>query len=314
MRALPARRIAAPALCATLLLGIAGPAAVAADHDSTRDARSTAAKAPVPGADALLAQVKSLGDVGGVLTPVTDLLNAVLKADNGQLPAADAAKLADAVKAAIAKASAAAPAAGALTPPVKAQREQAAPTAPAVPTAPANPTAPAKPAAPTAPAVPSVPAKPAVPAMPDDVTSPVVPSTPATPTTPAKPAAPATPVTPVTPVAPPAALPEVPKLPMAPALPQPKNAERAVAEVPLDLKADALKALQTAVDSLVKAATSGDVAGVAAAALAVVTGLVNVVVATVLGGGLPAANLPGLPKLPLPTDALPLPTGGLLPS
>ncbi|MEU0641865.1 hypothetical protein [Streptomyces umbrinus] len=308
MRALPARRIAAPALCATLLLGIAGPAAVAADHDSTRDARSIAAKAPVPGADALLAQVKSLGDVGGVLTPVTDLLNAVLKADNGQLPAADAAKLADAVKAAIAKASAAAPAAGALTPPVKAERDQA------VPTAPPTPTAPAKPAAPTAPAVPSVPAKPAVPAVPDTATSPVVPSTPATPTTPAKPAAPATPVTPVTPVAPPAALPEVPKLPAAPALPMPSGAERAVAEVPLDLKADALKALQAAVDSLVKAATSGDVAGVAAAALAVVTGLVNVVVATVLGGGLPAANLPGLPKLPLPTGALPLPTGGLLPS
>ncbi|MCZ4515676.1 hypothetical protein O3Q52_47740, partial [Streptomyces sp. ActVer] len=118
----------------------------------------------------------------------------------------------------------------------------------------------------------------------------------------------------VTPVAPPAALPEVPKLPAAPALPMPKDAERAVAEAPLDLKADALKALQAAVDSLVKAATSGDVAGVAAAALAVVTGLVNVVVATVLGGGLPAANLPGLPKLPLPTGALPLPTGGLLPS
>jgi hypothetical protein len=299
MRALPARRIAAPALCATLLLGIAGPAAVAADHDSTRDARSIAAEAPVPGADALLAQVKSLGDVGGVLTPVTDLLNAVLKADNGQLPAADAAKLADAVKAAIAKASAAAPAAGAVTPPVKAERDQAVPTAPPTP------------AAPTMPAVPTAPAKPATP---DSATSPVVPSAPATPATPAKPAVPATPVTPVTPVAPPAALPEVPKLPAAPALPLPKDAERAVAEVPLDLKADALKALQAAVDSLVKAATSGDVAGVAAAALAVVTGLVNVVVATVLGGGLPAANLPGLPKLPLPTGALPLPTGGLLPS
>ncbi|WP_234048425.1 hypothetical protein [Streptomyces liliifuscus] len=302
MRALPARRIAAPALCATLLLGIAGPAAVAADHDSTRDARSIAAQAPVPGADALLAQVKSLGDVGGVLKPVTDLLDAVLKADNGQLPAADAAKLADAVKAAIAKASAAAPAAGSLTPPVKAERDQAVPTAPPTPTAPA------------APATPAVPTTPAKPATPDAVTSPVEPVAPATPTTPAKPAVPATPVTPVTPVAPPAALPEVPKLPAAPALPLPKDAQRAAAEIPLDLKADALKALQAAVDSLVKAATSGDVAGVAAAALAVVTGLVNVVVATVLGGGLPAANLPGLPKLPLPTGALPLPTGGLLPS
>ena len=106
----------------------------------------------------------------------------------------------------------------------------------------------------------------------------------------------------------------MPKLPAAPALPVPNGAERAVAEIPLDLKADALNALQNAVDTLVKAVTCGDVAGVAAAAPAVVTGLVNVVVATVLGGGLPAANLPGLPRLPLPADALPLPAGGLLPS
>ncbi|MEU3355262.1 hypothetical protein [Streptomyces sp. NPDC037389] len=39
-----------------------------------------AAAAPLPGVDALLAQVKSLGDLGGVLTPVTDVLDAALRA------------------------------------------------------------------------------------------------------------------------------------------------------------------------------------------------------------------------------------------
>ncbi|MCF2435669.1 hypothetical protein LV779_18555 [Streptomyces thinghirensis] len=55
----------------------------------------------------LQSQVGSLAGLGGVLTPVTDLLNAVLKADNGQLSATDADKLAAAVKDALAKADAA---------------------------------------------------------------------------------------------------------------------------------------------------------------------------------------------------------------
>ncbi|TGA93798.1 hypothetical protein E2651_35490 [Streptomyces sp. MZ04] len=76
---------------------------------------------------------------------------------------------------------------------------------------------------------------------------------------------------------------------------------------PADLKGDALKALQTAVDALVKAATGGDVTAVATAIPTVLTGLVNLVAATLLGGGLPAADLAGLPTLPkLPTDALPV--------
>lgn len=112
MRALPARRIASSALCATLLLGIAAPAAIAADSDSARG--RSAAAAPVPGADALLAQVQSLADIGTVLTPVTDLLNAALKADDGQLSADQAATLGQAVKDAIAKLTAVAP----VTPPV----------------------------------------------------------------------------------------------------------------------------------------------------------------------------------------------------
>ncbi|MGA4840789.1 hypothetical protein [Streptomyces sp. G45] len=84
MRALPARRIATTALCATLLIGTAGPAM--ALESQARPQAAAAKEAPVPGADALLGQVKALGDLGGVLTPVTDLLNAALAADNGQLP------------------------------------------------------------------------------------------------------------------------------------------------------------------------------------------------------------------------------------
>jgi hypothetical protein len=107
---LPARRIATPALCATLLLGVTGPAAVAADSASAREHTHAASREPVPAADELLGQVESLGDLGGVLVPVADLLTAVLKADDGQLPHSQAAKLSTSVQDAIDHASAAAPA------------------------------------------------------------------------------------------------------------------------------------------------------------------------------------------------------------
>ncbi|MFE7858681.1 hypothetical protein [Streptomyces sp. NPDC057403] len=107
MRALPARRIASTALCAALLVGIAAPAAVAADPAGERT--DTASRTPVPGADARLGQVRSLSDLGRVLTPVTDLLSSVLKADNGRLSDAEAAKLSSAVKDALAKVTAATP-------------------------------------------------------------------------------------------------------------------------------------------------------------------------------------------------------------
>ncbi|MEU0779945.1 hypothetical protein ABZ341_00005 [Streptomyces sp. NPDC006173] len=218
MRALPARRLATSALCATLLIGIAAPASMAADSDLPRG--HSHAAAPVPGADALLAQTKTLGDIGGVLAPVTALVDAALKADDGQIPADQAATLGQAAKDAIAKVTAAAP------------------------------------------------------------------------------------------VAPPAAVPAVPPVALPAVPPLSKSAERPRVLAAADVKADALTALQTAVDSLVKAVTSGDAGSVVPAATAVVTGLVNFVVATVLGGGLPAPNLPGLPALPaLPTSALP--TGSL---
>jgi hypothetical protein len=92
MRGLPARCIASCALSAALLVAVAGPSA-AASHGPV----------PVPHADALRPQVQALAELGGVLTPVTDLLNTVLKADNGQISVEQAAKLGDAVKDATAK-------------------------------------------------------------------------------------------------------------------------------------------------------------------------------------------------------------------
>ena len=65
-----------------------------------------------------------------------------------------------------------------------------------------------------------------------------------------------------------------------------------------DLVVKAAADLQAKVDALVKAATAGDAKATAAALQATVTGAVNVVVAIVLGGDLPAPDLEGLPKLP----------------
>ncbi|MER7402563.1 hypothetical protein ABT373_08720 [Streptomyces sp. NPDC000070] len=107
---LPARPIATSALCATLLLGITGSAAVAADSASAPEGTHAESRAPVPDADELLDQVKALSDLGGVLTPAADLLTAVLKEDDGQLPPSQAAKLGTGVKDAIAQATEAGPA------------------------------------------------------------------------------------------------------------------------------------------------------------------------------------------------------------
>lgn len=246
--------IVSTALVGALAFGTAGTAFASPDVAPTGTFTGrTAPAAPDPAA--LLAQVTSLGNVGAVLTPVTDLVKAVLAAPGNKLSAEDATKHADAVKAAIAAAKA--PAAPAAVP--------AAPAAPAVPAAPAAPAAPAVPAVPAAPAVPAVPEAPAVPALP--------------------------------------AVPAVPGLPTHGVSAADRSAPRAA-----DVAGDALAGLQTAVDNLLKAATAGDVPGVLTGALATVTGLVNFLVATVLGGALPAPDLPGLPKLPaLPTLPVPLP-------
>ncbi|MFF6812281.1 hypothetical protein ACFZAG_20665 [Streptomyces sp. NPDC012403] len=97
MRALPARRIALGALCAALLAGLTGPAAMAADTAAEHDRAASSA--------ALLAQVRTVdGDENG-LTPVVDLLKTVLGTDDGQAPAAEVRKLGDEAKKALAEAA-----------------------------------------------------------------------------------------------------------------------------------------------------------------------------------------------------------------
>ncbi|MEV0014671.1 hypothetical protein [Streptomyces tendae] len=225
---LPARRIATSALCAGLLIGLSGPAVMAADGDSGRERTHAASHAPLPDAEELQSQVGSLAGLGGVLTPVTDMLSAVLKADNGQLSATDADKLSTAVKDALAKAEA-----------VDTDADDAA-------------------AAPGT----STPAQPPVATTPE--------------------AGADTPVT----------------------LPAPVTAQgdegTAAAS---DLTAAANAALQKQVDALVKATTSGTAEQVSPAVKDLMTGIVNVVAATMVGNGLPAADLAGLPGVPTAPEA-----------
>lgn len=99
MPALSARRLASSAVCATLLLGITGPAAVAADHDSPRG--RTHASAPLPGPEVLLPRVQRLAEADRAVAPVSELLKAALTAHNHQLPAKEAAKLSRAAQDAV---------------------------------------------------------------------------------------------------------------------------------------------------------------------------------------------------------------------
>lgn len=188
------------AVCGALALGTAGPAFSSAPE---APARSAAAAVPVPGAEQLAGQTKLLGDAGGVLTPVTELLDVVLQAPDGKLPEADAKKHGDAVKAAIGKVTEAAPKA------------------------------------------------------PEGVALPV--------------------------------------------------GGAQAADPGADLKAKATADLQAKVDALLAASAKGDAKATAAAVQATVTATVNVLVSITLGGGLPKANLPGLPEMPaVPgVDALP---------
>lgn len=96
MRALPARRIALGALCAALLAGLTGPAAVAADTAPAHDRATSSA--------ALLAQVRTVDADEHGLTPVVDLVKAALTAD-GRLSSGEARALGDAAKAALVKAA-----------------------------------------------------------------------------------------------------------------------------------------------------------------------------------------------------------------
>lgn len=253
MRPQATRRLTALAISAAITLGTAGPAF--ADTNSPSRSAAATARAPLPDATALLAQTEALGDMGTVTDPVTELLTATLKADDGQLPAADA----EALKAKIDTAIAA----------VKETAPVPAPEVPAVPETPVE--------------------VPAVPETPVDLPAADAPAV----------EAPAV-STPVAPVAPLAAGPKA-------------AAVRAAA--PADVVTDALAGVEKAVAALLAAVTSGSPTDVVPQVTATLTSLVNLVVATVLGSGLPAADLAGLPTLPtlpvappeLPVDTPELP-------
>ncbi|MFD8615114.1 hypothetical protein [Streptomyces sp. NPDC059631] len=144
MRGLPARRVASTALCAALLAGIGGPAAMAAD--SVRGSGPAAApRTPLPDPGTLLGQVQNLAGLGGALAPVRDLVTAVLDPEQGVLSAADTQKLGTAAKDALAQVGAAVAAGTAQTAPSAATSTTpstvpfaAAPAAPAAPGAPVS--------------------------------------------------------------------------------------------------------------------------------------------------------------------------------
>ncbi|MFJ9584033.1 hypothetical protein [Streptomyces acidicola] len=129
MPALSARHIASSALCAALLVGITGPAAVAADSARERGPAASS-NAWLYREDALLTEVRKIN--GGELAPVADLLDAVLKADDGRLPPDEARRLGDAAKRALTEATAKAPALTA-TPAATAPTTSVLPQAPSAP-------------------------------------------------------------------------------------------------------------------------------------------------------------------------------------
>ncbi|MEU9026214.1 hypothetical protein AB0D46_01505 [Streptomyces sp. NPDC048383] len=86
-------RYAVPAVLCTALLAASPGLATAADAPARPPvaAPAEAGSKAIPDAEALLAQVRQLGSIGGVLQPVTDLLGAVLASPDGKLPEADVA-------------------------------------------------------------------------------------------------------------------------------------------------------------------------------------------------------------------------------
>ncbi|WP_411108181.1 hypothetical protein [Streptomyces sp. c-19] len=255
MRPLATRRLTALAISAVITLGTAGPAIAGEHHAST--AADRAARAPLPEAAALLSQAEALGDLGSVTSPVTELVTAALKADEGQLPAADAEALKAKIAAAVDEAKAAAPA--------------------PLPDAPVTPPSTDLPVTPPS----------ELPVTPPAVETPV--------DLPAKPPVEA----PALPVKPPVGLPVAAGA---------KAAWAGKAAAPADVVDDALATVEKAVAALLAAVTSGNAGGVVPQVTATLTSLVNLAVATVLGSGLPAPDLAGLPSLPsLPVTAPELP-------
>ncbi|MFD5423137.1 hypothetical protein ACFWJT_34610 [Streptomyces sp. NPDC127069] len=220
------------ALCLTLLTASPGIAAVARGPE---EPPASVTGQAVPGSDALLAQVQSLGAAAGMLEPVTDLLSAVLKSPDGKVSAAELAAVKAKIEPAFADLKKSVPAAQAPAKPVVNTPAKPAdpPAEPADPVAkPGDPVVkppvaePAKPADPAAKPPVAEPAKPA-----DPVAQPPVVQPPADPA--AKPPV-AEPVKPADPVAkPPVAQPPVAQPPAAkPPVAEPVKPAEPVAEPP----------------------------------------------------------------------------------
>lgn len=131
MRGLSVRSAASTALCATLALGLAAPAALAAD--AAPEGTRAASRAPAPDADTLL-------DLGALLKPVTDLLDSVLATGAGQLDTDEAANVNDVVQDALADVQASLPAASSSVPP-SSSTVTTTPSTPATPSTPSTPAA-----------------------------------------------------------------------------------------------------------------------------------------------------------------------------
>ncbi|MFC9337990.1 hypothetical protein ACFT0G_00790 [Streptomyces sp. NPDC057020] len=128
------------------------------------------------------------------------------------------------------------------------------------------------------------------------------------PVTPPSTGLPVTPPSTDLPVTPPAAeLPVTPPVTL-PVAADAKAAWAGKAAAPADVVDDALATVEKAVAALLAAVTSGDAGGVVPQVTATLTSLVNLAVSTVLGSGLPAPDLAGLPALPaLPVTVPELP-------
>ncbi|MFE2288587.1 hypothetical protein ACFXDJ_31025 [Streptomyces sp. NPDC059443] len=283
------------ALCLTLLAvspGLAGAASAPGKPSAV------VAEKAIPGTEALLAQVQSLGGVAGLLKPVTDLLAAVLKSPDGKLPEADLAAFKEKIDAAVAELKKTLPPAPALPVPVPPVEVPKLPVD--VPKLPVD--APKLPV--DAPKLPVDAPKLPVDAPKLPVDAPKLPvDAPKLPVD-----APKLPVdAPKLPVDTPKLPLDAPKLPVAlPAAPPvalPVSAPvRAKAAGPLDLATAAIDKLKGSVDGLTKAAgPCGCSTDAKAKATDVVTNLVAAVVALLTGAG-----LPGLPSLPVPAPALPV--------
>ncbi|MEV6290067.1 hypothetical protein AB0M41_06385 [Streptomyces sp. NPDC051896] len=293
MRGLPARRIASTTLSAAVLVGITGPAAVAVD--SAHERAHAPSRAPVPGAEKLLAQVKALRSTGSVLNPALDLLEQSLT--KGKLPSDQAKRLGDAAKKAVAKA-----ASDPTSPAPTAPTAPATPTLPATPSLPATPTLPAAPTTPVTGTVqslptkqpstatePSAPAKPSVSAAPSAAAEP---SVPATPSTSAEPGVPAKPTAPAAPSAS-----AIPAAPVAAAVPLSARIVHIRPPAARDLTDDTLTALDKAIDNLVNSVTS-QLDQLIPSAGNLIDGLVDLLTTTLLGTDVPAPSLTPLPSLP----------------